>query len=303
MLHRKNVCICQANSYGEVEMKTRIVLLIIILLLLFTPMLTMAQPPEYNGNDLVWVLEPVYDEVRYRAGAFYYSGLIFDTYTGEFFPDNGTWDRPFGGSGFHEWLYDEDKELYGHYGRDYDDDYKMYSLNDFMEYWERFPNEDLGNRLNVFRKIDSEKVKIEVDESGWTTCDLSEAYTGKYALAYGTTFITDFIYDYSPYWYNKNDRKNAVAVQFHNKWGIIDKNGNVLTPFIFDELTFIDDDTAFAKYENKYGILNVAQTAMALKERTISPQTGDQNLIPLWVIICFCAIKLFISVVNNKKIC
>ena len=255
-------------------------------------MITLAQPqpPAYNGNGLVWVLEPVYDEVRYWAGGFYTGGFNYDNLIlrTENFVD------VFGGVGFHEWLYDKEKELYGYYGIDYEGMYEMFALDKFIEEF-TFTGEygwSIDTKLNAFRKIDSEKVKIETDESGWITFNLDDAYIGKYALAYGTKFITDFIYDYSPYWYEKNDRKNAISVQYNNKWGIIDKNGNALTPFIFDELVFIDDDTAFAKYENKYGILDVTRTAMSMENQIISPKTGVQNLIPFWVIICFFIIKL-----------
>jgi hypothetical protein len=46
-------------------------------------------------------------------------------------------------------------------------------------------------------------------------------------------------------------------VKINNKWGIIDKNANILAPFEFEHITFIDKNSVFAKYNGKYGVLRV----------------------------------------------
>ena len=42
-------------------------------------------------------------------------------------------------------------------------------------------------------------------------------------------------------------------------WGIFNKNGNSVIPFMLDQAISIDDGSAFAKLDGKYGILQVSQ--------------------------------------------
>jgi len=48
-------------------------------------------------------------------------------------------------------------------------------------------------------------------------------------------------------------------------WGILDTNGSISVPFVFDAILLIDEETAFAKYNGKYGILDIEKTAMSLQ--------------------------------------
>jgi len=86
---------------------------------------------------------------------------------------------------------------------------------------------------------------------------------GKYAIAHGISFVTDFIYDdYFDHW--RSDiwyATDIIAVKLNDKWGIVDKNGNTAVPFYFDEILTIDNETAFAKINGKYGILDITATS------------------------------------------
>jgi len=266
------------------------ILLILILSTLLIPTV-IAQP---LTKMLVWEVEPKYDEVKYVDGWFYYDAsfdaqtpefFIFDYQTREVTP--GFPDFLWGGAADTAWLYDENKGLYGWYHKNYDIEFSgMLSPEDFLE--------AQGEKLRAFRKINSDKIKNNsayLSGYGIVHDDfLDEAYiSDKYALAYGTKFVSDFIYDYSikMIWLYRNDRDNAIALQYNNKWGVIGKDGNALTPFIFDDLIFIDDDTAFAKYNGKYGILDVEKTGLATTAIAYSPATGDNNSFYAMVLLIF----------------
>jgi len=85
-------------------------------------------------------------------------------------------------------------------------------------------------------------------------------YEGKQGLIdrYGNIlvpFLFDEIYHFGlgrhPLW--------LVAV--HNgRHGLIDESGNTVIPFLFDHLFGIDSNTAFAKYDGLYGIIDIHQT-------------------------------------------
>jgi hypothetical protein len=100
-------------------------------------------------------------------------------------------------------------------------------------------------------------VKEKMTDWGDMAYDLDAAYIGgKYAFAYGADFVSDFIYDHSGF--ETNEPPDKTATQLGGKWGIIDSSGEILVPFIFEHILYIDSGTAFAKYEGKYGIIFVA---------------------------------------------
>jgi len=79
----------------------------------------------------------------------------------------------------------------------------------------------------------------------------------KYALAdTDGKVLTDFIFDNVAY-----IAKRYIAVCKGEKWGFVDSAGNEVIPFIFDDALNIDADTAFVKFDGKYGILDVNETA------------------------------------------
>ena len=51
-----------------------------------------------------------------------------------------------------------------------------------------------------------------------------------------------------------------AAVRIDNLWAVVDVNGNVVIPYIFEDLTIIDANTAFAKINGAYGILDISDS-------------------------------------------
>ena len=115
-------------------------------------------------------------------------------------------------------------------------------------------------------------------EDEWGTLyDLSEALTGKTALAIGLDFVTGFEFDggeWHPFSYDyildpqtqmvigvdsHKRSDNRIAVQQGDFWGIVDRAGNKIAPFVFEHAITIGNGTAFAKYDGRYGILNISE--------------------------------------------
>jgi len=130
---------------------------------------------------------------------------------------------------------------------------------------------DIRNSANVFYGIDFSKIRTRVVYDDYyggeaTLYDFTGAYTGKVAVANGVRFVTDFIYDATEQ-LREFVRNDIVAVKKDGKWGIVNKYGNIVAPFVFDHAISIDNDTAFAKYNGRYGILDMRRT-------TVTPQLG-----------------------------
>ena len=156
------------------------------------------------------------------------------------------------GTGSTTLMYDAAKKLYGWYSvYEGKEEYKMYTQSEYLRI---FPS--AATSLLPFREIDSGKVKEHIMDWG-SEYDFDNAYqSGKFAFAYGLEFVTNFIYDYDTY--RTNDPALEAAAELGGKWGVIGTYGEVLVPFEFEHILFIDENTAFAKYNGKYGIIIVA---------------------------------------------
>ena len=230
---------------------------------------------EPKATDFVWKVEPTleYKKVQYCFCGFFGTevpdGKGIDPRTGLI--DNS---EHYGhGGGMTNYLYDEGKNLFGYYSCDEGGEYfEMLSGNDFLS------NVWRAQSLKAFQKIDSDKVTKYKNEWDGESFDLSNANVSeKYAVAYGTAFVSDFIYDYgdgNTGWNFSNDNAaNIIALVLDGKWGIIDKDGNVVIPFCFEDIVLINEKTAFAKINGKYGILNVF--GEPLDEDDIYPYGGE----------------------------
>ncbi|MCL1974694.1 MAG: SH3 domain-containing protein [Firmicutes bacterium] len=204
-------------------------------------------PTHLDENGFVWRVLPTfeYSNIEY-CGACSVFGT--DHYESEIDTETCEISRPWYGvcgacNQFTSYYYDEKTELfYSYYADEGGGDFVTYSREMSPIY------------LHVFRKIDANKV-VEHDSSGMVWYDLDKAYTSdKYALAYSTTFLTDFIYD--DYRYD-GGTASLAEVKLNDKWGVIDKDGNTVVPFCFEEILLIDEESAFAKYNGKYGIIDV----------------------------------------------
>jgi hypothetical protein len=215
--------------------------------------------PVTDENGFVWRVPPTleYDEVHFCNVCDLFStenhgGSGLDKKTGQIIEYTGAGHG--GGNGYN--FYDEKMNLYCNYS--------AYEGAVYFEMWEGSNALQEGswsvNSIKPFQKIDSAKIKTN-ERADWTDYDFSEAYIDeKYALAYGITFVTDFIFDdfcFGDFRYRTMDK---LAVLLDGNWGVIDKDGNTALPFCFEAIVFIDDDTAFAKYNGKYGILDITAT-------------------------------------------
>jgi len=226
------------------------------------------EEPEPEPMRLIWDVEPKYTEVMnlWWAGRIIFDGFELDLETGEISKWDGS-DYPTGGiPAPMEWLYDESNNFYGYYGTNEEyspSDFKMFTHAAFVKMLEEmyWYSPDITDSLRAFRKIDASKVKQA--ESEWFDSsvyeyDLSEAYIGdKFAVAYGMDFVTDFIFDYEVWKRTNSPIKNFIAVKSGGKWGVINKNGDIAVPFELDDIIFSGEDTAFALYNGKYGILEI----------------------------------------------
>ena len=223
---------------------------------------TQSETNEDVNTKIKWVVAPEleYDKIYYCSDCglfgpdFSHEGDILDPKTGLVTRDKNIIGNGWQGHsiGRGEWLYDETKGLYGIYFTDAGGDYLEMCSKDI--FGETIPFSYYTDAMLAFRKADFSKIKQVDSEWDFIEYDLSGAYIGdKYALAYGTNFITDFVYD------EYDAGHHVFAVRMNGKWwGIIDKFGITIAPFIFEDIILIDDSTAFAKYNGKYGILEIA---------------------------------------------
>ena len=214
-----------------------------------------------NSSLFAWRVAPQfgYDSIREcMCGRFIIDEddeeYIYNWLTGRFEVMEHPAHGPFG---IYHMFYDEKKELYSAlyyecvYGK-----LTTYPKNEFLEKYDWVPY-----YVNEFRKIDFDKViETQLDADIWDfDYDYSEALiSNKYALAYGLTFLSDYIYDD---FHHPEHVANISAVKLDGKWGVIDKNGNTAIPFIFDDIMLIDEEIAFVKHNGKYGILDIKETS------------------------------------------
>ena len=219
---------------------------------------------ESDEQSLVWRIEPVLDYDRiYSCGwanvftTGEHEGYVIDTTTGRRRHEYSY----FGHGGYlSESYYDAERSLYGYYSSSHgEESFRSLTRSELENELSGF-----SVRMHAFRRIDISRVRTVTDEYGSPYYDFSDALMGdQYAFSYGADFVTDFIYDYGPYAMCYSGLPEAVAAALNGKQGIIDKRGNVVAPFIFEHILFIDDYAAFAKLNGRYGILDVRKTAQS----------------------------------------
>ena len=145
--------------------------------------------------------------------------------------------------------------------------------------------------MNFVRQIDSDTIiKDETDE--WGSYKLGAKYeNSKYAIAYGSTILTEFIYDRPDNLSDVLSYKNAIPVSRDGKWGFINTSGNIIVPFIFDHAVSSDGGTAFVKINGRYGIINVP-AAVYNRERELpaaalstAKAVSDDLVLGTWMFI------------------
>ncbi|MDR2167051.1 MAG: WG repeat-containing protein [Clostridiales bacterium] len=177
------------------------------------------------------------------------------------------------GAGPFEWVYDPQLGLFGHRANNvaYGIAVGMHPLDEFTKAMEDlFWHDDwawtlewilsTSDRLIAVQNVDfSKRVPYwDLDDDAWWLDD--DAFLGQAALMYDREFVTGFIFDeisQLQWYFNIRNDFEFVAARIGDRWGLIDKNGDVVIDFIFENLLLIDEDTAFARYNVLYGILDV----------------------------------------------
>ena len=84
---------------------------------------------------------------------------------------------------------------------------------------------------------------------------------GEVALVRGNEFKTGFIFGSQPWrpgrTINERERNSVIPLMYDGQIGLMDINGEVVLPFIFEGFAFIDDRLAFARYNGMFGMLSV----------------------------------------------
>ena len=210
-----------------------------------------------ENYTLVWKVEPTleYD--------FIYHCCFFSTgdHGGEFI-DSTTgliidWpqDLAFGHGLTQGWVYDPEVSLLGFGGAG---DYSGMWLLPVNEWREEFPNFYEEQGLMIVQMVDSSMRNVTEFGNEYLS---DNAHSGKFAVMLKSTFITDFIFDGGSIRnVNVDVLTYTIPMRIGSTWGFIDINGNVAIPFLFEHIVRIDDDSAFARYNGRYGILNIPLT-------------------------------------------
>ena len=248
--------------------------------------------PPYDGNQeqtpvthgpAVWIVPPTFDHGRIWNCS---CGRFMSNISRDICPVTGVSDGyGCGGHGTYGpyFVYDPQGQLFGHPSNcsAYHPMLGMHPINEFNEmlnnslmaenYWWRNPTDGLIAVESVdssLRRWYDQAEYVPYDEdpvpsvlSTWALAP--EAFTGRFALMYNRQFVTDFIFDgvntHYVNWRRVNDT-GLMAVSMGGRWGMINRQGNTVIPFIFENLVIIDQNTAFARYNGRYGIIDIHRT-------------------------------------------
>jgi hypothetical protein len=213
--------------------------------------------PVMDINDFVWIVEPTleYDEVYYCTLCGYTANsftFIIDKSTGQIVGDHDGHGGPY----YKHLLYDSKNEMFGLYRYGWDEMIEIHPINDFTIHFPAYKDS-----LNYVKQVDFKNI-IKVENDDWDSYNLGiEHENSKYAISYGSTLLTEFIYDSPVNLTASLEYKNAIPVVLNGKWGFIDTNGILILLLIFDHVASSNGDTAFVKINGKYGIVDVLGSA------------------------------------------
>jgi len=185
-------------------------------------------------------------------------------------------------------VYDRELGLFGHpgYGFGYHDLLGMHPIDEFMQMigssfadfdWWRNPTEGLIaiEAVDSTRRIYNEREYLNqydelVTETFW---DINPgARTSRFALMNDREFVTGFDFDgvniHYPHYTAAASIPSLIAVSQNGMWGLANWNGHIIIPLVFENLVIIENTpfhaTAFARYNGRYGILDIFGTSAAL---------------------------------------
>ena len=242
-----------------------------------------------SSSPLVWIVPPTleHDAIHLcNAGTFVDSQRrIIDPQTGLL---TGTFCDGHGGPP-PDFVFDRERELFGQ--TRYNDAYHGgVGMHPFGEIEETINPWTLGftHGLIAVQSVDS-SLREEFSDDYWDEWWLTdEAFLGQFAVMHNRQFVTDFIFDGAAHWWHMyrfaTDPVSGqfavldmdyIAVSMNGKWGLIDREGNVALDFIFDNLVMIDANTAFARHNGSYGILDIVGTTSAMFSSNNTTQSNN----------------------------
>ena len=238
-----------------------------------------AQSPDVN---LSWIIPPALPHSYiFLCNCGFFKDLnhnLIDPRTGAIIPNRFHYGH---GGPSPDFVYDPSRNLFGHPSNisGYHHNIGMHPPGDFervlaqrQEWLHDWLLYQSGGLISV-QSVDSSLREVRVneftgDESWLLTPD---AFSGQFALMYNRVLVTDFIFDAAAeQWqrfgfihYPDFRTIDLIAASMDGKWGMADRAGDIVIPFIFDNLVAIDENTAFARYNGSYGILNIQRTLAA----------------------------------------
>ena len=161
-------------------------------------------------------------------------------------------------------VYDDALNLLGHagYGVGYHQLYGMVPMDDISDVFPDWYFEYTSGVIAVQLVDSTLREYWDWYDGGWNLTE--DAFLGYFALMYNHQFTTVFAF-------HEIRTANVInnfeitewlpfaAVRIDNLWGIVDINGNIVIPYMFEDLTFINDNTAFARFNGAYGILDISE--------------------------------------------
>jgi hypothetical protein len=227
---------------------------------------TQEPPLSEFEPEFTWIVEPTmeYERVFYCPAHDVFSnqdGYILDEntalITGDYHDAHGY--------GITTWIYDPDLDLFGH---EYMGPALLYPMAEFEE---KFP--ELADRIYVVHQVDS--TMGAADFGGL----LREAFSGV-AVAVGGEVVTDFIYSHDHHRIGRSVENVIEVIDNSGKYGLINRSGDIAVPFEFEMIHLICNDTAFAKIDEKWGIIGFGDYVSPETEDPIETKTTETTQTP-----------------------
>jgi len=213
--------------------------------------------PDADSN-LIWAVLPTleYEHIYHCCADFstaLYGGMAIDGTTGQLTGEYAVLHEGHGPLG-RGWVYDLELSLLGFGGTG---DYSGIDLRPIDEWMDLFVQWGGHYGLMMVERVDSAIRNVTPHGSEYLS---DEAYSGEFAVMYFGTFVTDFIFDGGGTVGGAVLRYDTIPMHKDGMWGMVDSDGNIAIPFVFTHILRIDENTVFAQYNGRYGILNVQLT-------------------------------------------
>jgi len=221
---------------------------------------------EPDENGLVWMVPPSFE---YGELVFCWCGEVFDYAIKEENRDIHILINPNTGAKVERY-----KAGHGGYGStilyDPTTNYFLISMSH---------NEEFVHRNQISEWIDRGwlsnfvgKASIDIENSEFCCiinfceeCQVPIIYLEQYALFYRGEQITEFIFTRGNTWDgNYGGGLRTTQLISTELWGILDRYGNIVLPFHFEHIIFIDNARAFVKIDGLYGVMHVGKTLQNL---------------------------------------